>query len=461
MTEWANQAGRLVLAQAHTFDEDNVVSYCILALFWFTQGSWRIAMLYKANAFALYQALGVKKNALPGESALQAELRRRRFWACFLLECHSMCELPAVRGITDPYTIPLPWPGSALNAGYSPDPPLYLKSSQDRLGSLYAHFIRGMHIWSSIASLMRDAGGNGLDIHQLEEDTTQWWNMARLSCTISDPWIDDSMDYVHKLLIRLVYHQSMLAINAWRVPLFSGSKHRSSFSTDAALQISAQEALHHAEEISGLAAHIMHFGSSDRILMALPSFPSYAAFCSCTIQLHFVHCKVPNLSEKFATNISKSLQVLRGMAKYWKSAKLMAAFIDVLNLLHAQTDTHLETEPKFLTDAAPLRVPPSSYDYPLPSSMLDFVPFFRPLNGDGVLPSDQEWPPDISIIRTRLKNKAQASQRTALLTPSVDEFYNSHGLQRNESDFKPLVTLDDVELMDLFSGLGSASGYLS
>ena len=51
MMEWAKRAGELVFQEAQTLNEDNIVTFCILALFWYTQGSWRQCYLYKGTTF--------------------------------------------------------------------------------------------------------------------------------------------------------------------------------------------------------------------------------------------------------------------------------------------------------------------------------------------------------------------------------------------------------------------------
>ena len=47
MIDWAKRAGKLVLQEAEELYEDNVVTFCNLALFWHSEGSWRIALLHK------------------------------------------------------------------------------------------------------------------------------------------------------------------------------------------------------------------------------------------------------------------------------------------------------------------------------------------------------------------------------------------------------------------------------
>lgn len=49
MIKWAKQAGKLVLQEAEDFHEDNLVTFCNLALFWHSQGSWRTSHLYQGR----------------------------------------------------------------------------------------------------------------------------------------------------------------------------------------------------------------------------------------------------------------------------------------------------------------------------------------------------------------------------------------------------------------------------
>ena len=50
MTEWAQRAGKLVFQEAEDLHEDNIATFCNLALFWHSQGSWRKSYLYKGTA---------------------------------------------------------------------------------------------------------------------------------------------------------------------------------------------------------------------------------------------------------------------------------------------------------------------------------------------------------------------------------------------------------------------------
>ena len=47
MIDCAKRAGKLVFAEAEELYEDNVVTFCNLALFWNAEGLWRLALLHK------------------------------------------------------------------------------------------------------------------------------------------------------------------------------------------------------------------------------------------------------------------------------------------------------------------------------------------------------------------------------------------------------------------------------
>lgn len=49
MIDWAQRAGKLVLQEAEDLHEENIVTFLNLALFWHSQGSWRISYLHKGK----------------------------------------------------------------------------------------------------------------------------------------------------------------------------------------------------------------------------------------------------------------------------------------------------------------------------------------------------------------------------------------------------------------------------
>lgn len=54
MIEWAKKAGKLVFQEAEELHEDNLVTFFNLALFWHSQGSWRVSYLHKGTIYLTY-----------------------------------------------------------------------------------------------------------------------------------------------------------------------------------------------------------------------------------------------------------------------------------------------------------------------------------------------------------------------------------------------------------------------
>ncbi len=46
-SEWAETAARRVLGEVETPNEDNIVSFLTLALFWYSSGNWRRSHIHK------------------------------------------------------------------------------------------------------------------------------------------------------------------------------------------------------------------------------------------------------------------------------------------------------------------------------------------------------------------------------------------------------------------------------
>lgn len=53
MLEWARKAGRLVFQQPEDLHEEKIVTLVTLALFWYSQGSWRVSQFYKGISVVL------------------------------------------------------------------------------------------------------------------------------------------------------------------------------------------------------------------------------------------------------------------------------------------------------------------------------------------------------------------------------------------------------------------------
>jgi hypothetical protein len=166
MTVWARKAARLVFQQAEDLHEDNIVTLMIVCLFWYTQGSWRLSQFQKGSTGTAavceetYFSTGVAAQTLHviglgtartrGNNTFEAEIKRRRLWACYLMQCQSGDNLTFFESIADLPTLSLPWSESDFDAGVSRRASECLKTTTSERtvsGSLYAEVIRGLTLW--------------------------------------------------------------------------------------------------------------------------------------------------------------------------------------------------------------------------------------------------------------------------------------------------------------------------
>ena len=123
-----------------------------------------------------------------------------------------------------------------------------------------------------------------------------------------------AFDILPKLvLLHVIYHQSLTALHASIVPLFSWSPGDESWLS--ARQISAQVAFDHACTASDLfRAVLTHFS----MLSAIPSFVAYAAYCGCAIQIPYMWCSQQTVMEKAHQNVKVNIKIITTLSEYWK-----------------------------------------------------------------------------------------------------------------------------------------------
>ncbi|KAF4963112.1 hypothetical protein FSARC_8825 [Fusarium sarcochroum] len=263
MTKWAKQAGALVFQEAEELHEDNIVTFCNLSLFWHSQGSWRISYLHKGNACQLLHIIGIGPQAPNNNSALEFEIRRRRFWACYLFHCFSSEKLFHFDAITNVYDLPLPWPEDSFAAEFSRSPVATIKNKSN--GGIFADLIRGLTLWCSVVSVVRstetDFNSRLQTIFRVENEISTWWS------NVSDKFKVDASEVAiiamvepkelpKILLTNIVYQQSLCALHASIVPLFCWSKGDKIQSS--ARQLSAQVAFEHACQVYVRCLHDVH-----------------------------------------------------------------------------------------------------------------------------------------------------------------------------------------------------------
>ncbi|KAF2428304.1 hypothetical protein EJ08DRAFT_671462 [Tothia fuscella] len=303
MVEWAKQAGKL----------ENIVTFCNLALFWHSQGSWRMAYLYKGNACQLLHIIGLGAQTRISESSLESEIRRRRFWACDLMHCQNSEPLSLFQPIADMADLTLP--SSVVS---------FIKSSESS---------RSVKI---------------SQIHTLDEKISQWWRNLTPDLKLTSSSIvavpHDMLPNI--LIINVAYHLSLCALHGSIVPLFCWSVSDENWLS--AGQFSAQVAFEHANLVSALINSVL---TTFDCLSSIPTFIAYAAYCGCAIQIPFMWCSDTGLRERAHVNVKANVKLIHLLASYWKFAALLRVHARCLYNVHKKLPIILEGEPKLVDPA--------------------------------------------------------------------------------------------------------------
>ncbi|KAF4339116.1 hypothetical protein FBEOM_6934 [Fusarium beomiforme] len=392
MKKWAKTAGALVFQDAEELSDDNLVTFCNLSLFWHSQGSWRISYLHKGNAC---QLLHINGTGPKNSSSLEAELRRRRFWACYLFHCFSCEKLFRFEAIADLENLPLPWPEEEFAVGISTSSVATISNGVNS-GSIFAELIRSLTLWASVVSVVRSEGDLNSrlqEIFRVENNISAWWqsvpNIFKLdSSNISTM---PRKDLPKMILTNLVYHQSLCALHSSIVPLFCWSNGDKTYSS--ARQLSAQVAFEHAGAISNLVAAVLATGAP---LSSMPIFVAYAAYSSCAIQIPFLWCSNPPIRERAQANIDSNVKIIQGMSGYWKLASLLQLYIRCLHDVHKRRPPKISGEPKYMDNSVlvDFEVDASVAK----SSILQFAGMLRSDENGYVKPGDESSDPTSSAI---------------------------------------------------------------
>lgn len=157
-------------------------------------------------------------------------------------------------------------------------------------------------------------------IHALDNRLLMWW--AEVLPTLKLEELDITAiptDQVsNTLLLNLVYHQSLSALHASVIPLFSWSVVDRNWSS--ARQASAQVAYEHACTASQLmdAVH-----SARQEIIFSNSFIAYAAYSGCAVQIPFIWCHHKPTKAQAICHVRANVRIIRAMAPYWKFAALL------------------------------------------------------------------------------------------------------------------------------------------
>lgn len=97
----------------------------------------------------MLHVIGLGSAKLQADNSFGAEVRRRRLWACYLMQCQSADNLSFFESIANLSSLTLPWPEEDFNNGIAKSPPECLRDGRtaNAPGSLYAELIKGLTLW--------------------------------------------------------------------------------------------------------------------------------------------------------------------------------------------------------------------------------------------------------------------------------------------------------------------------
>lgn len=80
------------------------------------------------------------------DNSWESEIRRRRFWASYLMHCQNSEGLLHFQLADDMLDLPLPWPEEDFDAGAAACDPVTLESVPSN-GGIYSEIIKALTLW--------------------------------------------------------------------------------------------------------------------------------------------------------------------------------------------------------------------------------------------------------------------------------------------------------------------------
>lgn len=255
-------------------------------------------------------------------NSLESEIRRRRFWACYLLNSFLTDSLFPKVPTEAMLNMQLP----CCEHDFELDKPqggVSLKSGQSTQ-SIYAELVRVMALWSAVVALIKQPE-SGL-VSRLGEIQLLDGRIQEAYSKLTGPFhlTPDSMssippdDLPRLLLLHVMYQQCWCSLHSSIVPLFSWSVFDDNYSY--AQQLSAQTALEHANTVSSLLETAL---SLDWDVRRMPSFIGYAAYSACAIQTPFLWCLHPDVKQRAVRSVLANLKTLQILGDLWKFLKVL------------------------------------------------------------------------------------------------------------------------------------------
>ncbi|KAI1113205.1 hypothetical protein F5Y14DRAFT_227411 [Nemania sp. NC0429] len=319
-------------------------------------GQFRRSSMHECCAANTAVVLGLLTERRGKEHTLDSEIRRRRFWACFLLSCFQSESLLPRSPTEKMLELSLPCRDEDFQLGHAQD--LVPIKSEQSTGSFYAELVRATILWyvlasfqlallilgrSEVQTLVKQTNApwstHFTSLQDLDGRIKQWW--ARLHCSLRISLCEAPPEMrPNLLLLHVLSHACLVALHSSIVPLFSWRP--SEKASLYARQLSAQTALHHANAISSLLGAARDAQCEPD---TMPSFIGYAAYCACAAQIPFLWCSKLQIKQMAHANLLINFGVIRGIGKYWKFIELLGRNVRWLYEMHARQPVELEDEP--------------------------------------------------------------------------------------------------------------------
>ncbi|KAH8886643.1 hypothetical protein GQ53DRAFT_727650 [Thozetella sp. PMI_491] len=345
--EWAEQAGKLALLEADTPSEDTVVSFTNLGLFWYSQGQWRRSLVYEGYAALNARLLRLSQPEAGTEFSLEAEIKRRRFWASFLVnQFVSEPSFPKITG-NDVLDVLLPIPEDAYEKGVVSPHKVTLRSGE-RNSSVFAELIRILSLWH-VPHATNAIPTRLSALELIDARLRQWHSKLPAEFHLTAEKTSCCQDGIRPqvLLLHATYHQCMCALHSSIIPLFSLCETDGIEFYEHGQRISAQVAYDNASEISDLIRANVKQDSGDAYRW--PGFVGFALYCSCAIQLPYLWGTQAAFREKTQRNIRDNLSTMAMIGRNWRYVASLVISVKVLYQHHSSNAIPLQGPPLSLS----------------------------------------------------------------------------------------------------------------
>lgn len=431
--DWAAPARDIALKR---YDEPNITILTVLLIlglheFGTCQGgrSWMLCGMAMRMAYALqlhrepdHDPLGQKNGKKSELSFTDREIRRRTMWACFLMDrfnssgterptCANEETIKVQLPIKEYYfQMEVPGPTESLD-GDVPNPVIpdtgQVSNPNNNMG-VAAYMIRIIALWGRVIKYL-NLGGKERDAHPIWNPESGFANLkkqaedfqASLPSSLQNNQDNLKNHAAEKIANQFIFmhiasYQVMLFLHCFAVPTTPGGKLHHGMP-----KVFVAEAGRAAVEAAGQISLLLQ-DALDHLVVA--PFAGYCAFMSSTVQVWGIFSKNPALEESSKRNLTRNVEYLGRMKKYW------GMFHFIVHNLKDIYRQHADASRKGLTNETSKQDP----------GIFQYGDWFQKYP-HGVSTTDYEDP--VTEIKKESGKDAALSQRSDL--QSVEEFFSS------------------------------------